>query len=86
MELFNDMRESLDHLETYKILMNLQSFPNEIMCRAFPFTLKRLAQAWFGRLWPGSIDTFLDLSKQFVSHFISGQRCRKPVTQLLNIK
>lgn len=49
-------------------------------------TLKGLAHAWFGRLKPGFIDSFLDLSKQFVSHFISARSYWKPVTHLLNIK
>lgn len=43
LEMFNGTKDSLDHLETYKALMPLQAILNEIMCRAFPITLKGLA-------------------------------------------
>ena len=32
-----------DHIATFKTTMHLQGVPNEIMCRAFPTTLKGLA-------------------------------------------
>lgn len=86
MEAFEGTKDPLDHLETYRMLMHLQTLPDEIMCRDFPFTLKGPSRAWFRKLKPGSINSFLDLSKRFVSHFISARSCRKPVTYLLNIK
>lgn len=86
MEAFDGTKDPLDHLETYKTLMHLQAFLDEIMCRAFPLTLKGLTRAWFRRLKPGSVDSFLDLSKHFFNHFISSQSYRKLVTHMLNIR
>ena len=74
LETFNGTADPLDHLETYKNLMLLQVVPDEIMCRAFPVTLKGNARMWFNKLKPNSIGNFKDLSKSFVSYFIMGQR------------
>ena len=55
---YNGVKDPLDHLETFKTLMHLQEVPDEIMCRAFPTTLKGTARIWFSRLTPNSINTF----------------------------
>ena len=74
LESFDGSKDPLDHLESFKTMMCLQGVPDEIMCRAFPITLKGLARIWFKKLPPGSISTFIQLSKHFVNHFIGGQR------------
>ena len=65
--------------------MLLQAVPDEIMCRAFPVTLKGNARMWFNKLKPNSIGDFKELSKSFVSYFIAGQKYCKPSTHLLTI-
>ena len=52
----------MDHLESFKTLMYIYGEPDEIMCRAFPTTLKVPARIWFSRLTPNSIGTFKELS------------------------
>ena len=42
---YNGWKDPLDYLESFKTLMHLQGMPDEIMCRAFPNTLKGLARA-----------------------------------------
>ena len=59
---YNKVKDPLDHLETFKNLMHLQGVADEIMCRAFPTTLKGAARIWFRHLMPGSISTFKELS------------------------
>ena len=61
-ESYNGVKDPLDHLETFKTLMHLQGVPDEIMCRAFPTTLKGPAKIWFSRLTPSSINAFKELS------------------------
>ena len=39
-ESYDEAKDPLDHLETFKTLMHLQGVADEIMCRAFPTTLK----------------------------------------------
>ena len=61
-ESYDGVKDPLDHLETFKTLMHLQGVPVEIMCRAFPTTLKGPTRIWFSRLTPSSINTFKELS------------------------
>ena len=71
-ESYDGAKDLLDHLKSFKTLMHLQGVVDEIMCRAFPTTLKGLVRIWFNRLTPNSISTFKELSAQFASHFIGG--------------
>ena len=41
---YDGVKDPLDHLETFKTLMHLQGITDEIMCRAFPTTLKDAAR------------------------------------------
>ena len=66
--------------------MHLQGVADEIMCRAFPTTLKDPTMIWFSRLTPNSINTFKELSIQFATHFIEGQKYKKFTTCLMSIK
>ncbi|XP_030963384.1 uncharacterized protein LOC115984503 [Quercus lobata] len=66
--------------------MHLQGIPDEIICRAFPTTLRGPARIWFSRLTPNSISSFKELSAQFASHFIGEHRYKKSTTCLRNIK
>ena len=85
-ESYDGVKDPLDHLETFKTLMHLQGVVDEIMCRAFPTTLKGLARIWFSRLTPNSISTFKELSAQFISHFIGGHRFKKSTACLMSIR
>jgi ribosomal protein L25 (general stress protein Ctc) len=86
LETFDGSKDPLDHLESFKTVMCLQGVPDEIMCRAFPTTLKGPARVWFKKMTPGSVGSFAQLSRLFFNHFIGGQRYRRPTTHLLNIK
>ena len=80
------VKDPLDHLETFKTLMHLQGVLDEIMCRAFPTTLKGAARIWFSRITSNSINIFKELSTQFTSHFIGGHRYKKSTACLMSIK
>ena len=53
--------------------MLLQMTPDEVMCRAFPTTLKGAVRVWFNKITPGTIANFEQLNKGFVRHFIGGK-------------
>ena len=74
---YDGVKDPLDHLETFKTLMQLQGVSDEIMCKAFPTTLKGATKIWFSRLTPNSVSTFKQLSAQFTAHFI-GRDTRSP--------
>ena len=84
-ETYDGSKDPLDHLESFKTLMHLQEVVDEIMCRAFPTTLKGLTRVWFSRLTPNSISIFKDLSTQFASHFIEGHKYKKSTACLMSI-
>ncbi|XP_065636998.1 uncharacterized protein LOC136070675 [Quercus suber] len=44
---YNRVKDPLDHLEAFKTLMHLQGVADEIMCRAFPTTLKGPTRVWY---------------------------------------
>ena len=85
-ETYGGLKDPLDHLESFKILMHLQGIMDEIMCRAFPTMLKGPTRVWFSRLAPNSINTFMELSAQFASHFIGGHKYKKSTACLMSIK
>lgn len=66
--------------------MTLHGFSTEVACRAFPLTLKRSVKVWFGSLASGSIDSFAELARLFLTQFMAGRRRRHPKTFLLTIK
>ena len=83
---YNGTRDPFDHITTFMTTMHLQRVPDEIMCRAFPTTLKGLAQVWFSKIPPNSVSSFEELSKLFVNNFIRGQRHKHSLSNLLTIK
>ena len=86
LEAFDDTKDPVDHLNTYKNQMELHGYPDPVRCRAFATTLKGLAMAWFNRIPPSTISSFKELSIAFVSHFIGARTYRKPTYHLLTIK
>ncbi|XP_075645593.1 uncharacterized protein LOC142616683 [Castanea sativa] len=85
LELFDGLKDPLDHLNTFKTTLGLQQPPNEILCRSFPTTLRGAAREWFTKLPTSSINSFEQLGSTFLRHFVSGQRLKRPADHLLTI-
>ena len=85
-ETFDETKDPINHLNTYKNQMELHGYQDPIRCRAFAIKLKGRALVWFNRLSPSSISSFTELSIAFVSHFIGARTYRKPSYHLLTIK
>ncbi|XP_023921461.1 uncharacterized protein LOC112032927 [Quercus suber] len=86
LELFDRLKDLLDHLNNFKTTLGLQQPPDEILCCLFPTTLKGAAWEWFTKLPTSSIDNFEQLSRSFVCHFVGGQRPKRIANHLLTIK
>ena len=86
LDLYDGTRDPCDHIATFKTTMHLQGVPDEIMCRAFPTTLKGPARVWFSKIPPNSVNSFNELSKLFVNNFIGGQRHKRSSSSLLTIE
>ncbi|XP_030943729.1 uncharacterized protein LOC115968464 [Quercus lobata] len=83
---YNGMRDPFDHIATFKTTMHLQGVPDEIMCRAFPTTLKGPARVWFSKIPPNIVSSFEELSMLFVNNFIGRQRHKRFSSSLLTIE
>ena len=75
-----------DHIATFKTTIHLQGVLDEIMCKAFPTTLKGPARVGFSKIPLNTVSSFEELSKLFVNNFIGGQRHKRSSSNLLTIK
>ena len=58
LEVFDDLTDPLDHLNTFKTTLGLQQPPDEKLYCSFPTTLKGAVREWFTKLPTSSNDTF----------------------------
>ena len=49
---YDETCDPFDHIATFKTMMHLQGVADEIMCRAFPTTLKGPSRVWFSKIPP----------------------------------
>ena len=83
---YDRTHDPFDHIATFKTTIYLQEVLDEIMCRAFPTTLKGPARVWFSKIPPNSISSFKELSKLFVNNFIGERRHKRSSSSLLTIE
>nr|XP_023881226.1 uncharacterized protein LOC111993625 [Quercus suber] len=83
---YDGTRDLCDHIATFKTTMHLQGVPDEIMCSAFPTTLKGPARVWFNKIPSNIVGSFEELSKLFVNNFIEGRRHKLSSSSLLTIE
>ena len=83
---YDGTRDPFDHIATFKTSMHLQEVLDEIMCRAFPTTLKGPVQVWFSKIPLNTVSSFEELSKLFVNNFIGRQRHKHSSSNLLTIE
>ncbi|KAK3029116.1 hypothetical protein RJ639_038821 [Escallonia herrerae] len=74
-----------EHVYQFETNMLLIQVSDDVMCRAFPTTLRKAAHAWFKSMQPRSIYSFSQLSDLFQKHFVSSRSQRKNSASLLNI-
>ncbi|GFZ08777.1 hypothetical protein Acr_20g0005850 [Actinidia rufa] len=83
--IYEGKTDPMDHLDSYKSLMSLKGYSDEIMCKAFSATLKGPARSWFRKLSPGTIDSFGELSRLFVANFMSCKNRQKNASHLFTV-
>jgi len=86
LEPFDELKDPLDHLNTFKTTLGLQQPPDKILCCSFPTTLKGAIRKWFTKLPTSSIDNFEQLGNYFLRHFVGGRCLRRTADHLLTIK
>lgn len=65
--MYDGFRDPVDHVENFKAHVMLHSFLDEIAYRAFPLTLREIVREWFDTLRLGTIDSFGELTRQFIT-------------------
>ena len=83
---YDGTRDPFDHIATFMTTMHLQGVTYEIMCKAFPTTLKGPTRVWFSKIPPNTVTSLEELSKLFVNNFIEEQRHKHSSSSLLTIK
>ena len=67
--LYDGKTDLVGHMRTYRTWMNIAKVDTSTMCNAFPVTMSRLAQAWFGRLRAGQFPTSSNLRNSSLPNF-----------------
>ena len=57
LDLHDGTCDPCDQIAMFKTTMHLQGVPDEIICKAFPTTLKGLARVWFSKIPPNTMLT-----------------------------
>jgi hypothetical protein len=83
---YTGLGDPIEHLASFRAHVVLHATPDEVACRAFPFTLAGGAREWFRTLPPRSISSFESLARKFASQFMAGVVRKKPAQQLMTIK
>ncbi|XP_062162024.1 uncharacterized protein LOC133869068 [Alnus glutinosa] len=83
---YTGVEDPIEHLDNYKMHMDLQGTPQELACRAFPLTLSCSTRDWFQKLPPGSITSFEDLGRKFITQFLVWCKRKKPFGQLMAMR
>ncbi|XP_057953517.1 uncharacterized protein LOC131147891 [Malania oleifera] len=84
-ERYEGLSDPIDHLDNFKMLMQLQGAPDAIMCRAFATTPKGTARDWYRTLRPGSVSSFQEMEQMFTGHFLSSRRVAKTTGHLMSM-
>ncbi|KAK2997940.1 hypothetical protein RJ639_025715 [Escallonia herrerae] len=84
-ESYDGTGDPMEHLARFTSGMNLHLVPDQIMCRAFPITLKGAAHVWFQHLTPRSISCWAQLAESFRSNFLTSRVQRKNSSALFRI-
>ncbi|KAK3024720.1 hypothetical protein RJ639_044157 [Escallonia herrerae] len=84
-ESYDGTGDPMEHLARFTSGMNLHLVPDQIMCWAFPVTLKGAAHVWFQHLPPRSISCWAQLAESFRSNFLTSRVQRKNSSALFCI-
>ena len=74
------------HLEAFREHLILHGTLYEIACRAFLLTLTGVANDWFTRLPPKSVDSLKELGYLFLAQFLATRKRKKNLTCLLTMR
>jgi hypothetical protein len=81
-----EIEDPVEHLENFRVHLDLHGTPDEVACWAFALTLTENAWDWFRRLPPGFVDKFEGLDREFWGQFMAVRMPKKPLGYLLMLQ
>nr|XP_025619462.1 uncharacterized protein LOC112711112 [Arachis hypogaea] len=82
---YDRTKDPQEHLTTFEAMMNLEGAADAVRRRPFPVTLADPAIKWFNAFPNGSIASFNDVSRKFMTHFTTRIAKAKHPISLLGI-
>ena len=70
----------------YRQLMTLDIGNDELLCKVFPANLHGQVLSWFHRLPKNTVNSFRDLAKPLVGHYLGSAWYKQNISALQNIK
>ncbi|GLT82257.1 hypothetical protein SLE2022_401500 [Rubroshorea leprosula] len=83
---YDGTQDPVEHVQGYRMAMMVYGASNALLCKQFPATFRKAAQAWFATLPEKSIQTFDQFVNMFINHFTASRVPRKTNHHLLTIK
>ncbi|GKV09092.1 hypothetical protein SLEP1_g20639 [Rubroshorea leprosula] len=83
---YDGTQDLVEHVQGYRMAMMVYGALNALLCKQFPTTFRKAAQAWFTTLPKKSIQTFDQFANMFINHFTASRAPRKTNYHLLTIK
>ncbi|XP_061336506.1 uncharacterized protein LOC133283637 [Gastrolobium bilobum] len=85
-EKYNGKGDPQEHLEQFQTNMMAQDVADPIACRLFPTTLKETALRWYSALPPNSIQSWENLTNQFLVWFATSKAQYKSTHALETVR
>ena len=84
---YDGATDPIQHINSFNAVMKVaRGDTDEVKCQVFPLTLVGAASTWLSRLPPRSIDSFYELSNQFMNNYQSCISKRASASDLFQIR
>lgn len=83
---YDSTTNPFNHLENFKSLMLLQGASDDLICKSFPTTFRKMVRAWYTRLPSRSIHSSKEFGHQFTAQFQSSKRPEQDFDFLFSIQ
>ena len=81
--MYNSRTDPVKHVSRFNQRMDVHSKNEALMCKVFSSSLGLVAMRWFDGLGVGSISSFKELTRAFVSRFLTCSKVSRPLDSLL---
>lgn len=83
---YNGTIDPNDHINLYLSFLQTQTLDYELLCRAFPGTIKGNPYHWFISIPTGSVTSFVDLSLNFMTRHMGMVHIKHNANTLLSLR